>query len=71
MYYRTSKGEIVAECLDRKLVSFPDGHCELLNVEEMVSRRSKKLEYAMQAERPSAPVINSAALKKAASDRIL
>ena len=65
------KGEIVAECLDRKLVSFPNGGCELLSVEEMVSRRSKKVEYAMQAERPSAPVINSAALKKAASDRIL
>ena len=65
------KGEIVAECLDRKLVSFPDGRCELLSVEEMVSRRSKKVEYAMQAERPSAPVINSAALKKAASDHIL
>ena len=37
----------------------------------MVSRRSKKVEYAMQAERPSAPVINNAALKKAASDHIL
>ena len=65
------KGEIVAECLDRKLVSFPDGCCELLSVEEMVSRRSRKVEYAMQAERPSAPVINNAALKKAASDHIL
>ena len=65
------KGEIVAEYLDRKLVSFPDGRCELLNVEEMVSRRSKKVEYAMQAERLSVPVINSTALKKAASDHIL
>ena len=65
------KGEIVAEYLDRKLVSFPDGRCELLSVEEMVSRRSKKVEYAMQAERPSAPVINNASLKKAASDHIL
>lgn len=65
------KGEIVAEYLDRKLVSFPDGRCELLSVEEMVSRRSKKVEYAMQAERPSAPVINIASLKKAASDHIL
>ena len=65
------KGEIVAECLDLKLVSFPNGGCELLSVEEMVSRRSKKVEYAMQAERPSAPVINNASLKKAASDHIL
>jgi len=64
-------GEIVAECMDRKLVSFPDGRCELLSVEEMVSRRSRKVEYAMQAERPSAPVINNASLKKAASDHIL
>ena len=65
------KGEIVAECLDRKLISFSDGHCELLTVDEMLPRRSKKVEYAMQAERPSAPVINNAALKKAASDHIL
>ena len=65
------KGEIVAECLDLKLVSFPNGGCELLSVEEMVSRRSKKVEYAMQMERPSAPVISNAALKKAVSDRIL
>ena len=64
-------GEIVAECMDRKLVSFPDGRCELLSVEEMVSRRSRKVEYAVQAERPSAPVPSSAALKKAASERIL
>ena len=48
-----------------------DGRCELLSVEEMVSRRSRKVEYAMQAERPSAPVINNAVLKKASSDHIL
>ena len=64
-------GEIVAECMDRKLVSFLDGRCELLSVEEMVSRRSRKVEYAVQTERPSAPVPSSVALKKAASERIL
>ena len=48
-----------------------DGRCELLSVEEMVSRRSRKVEYAMQAERPSAPVINNPVLKKASSDHIL
>ena len=60
------KGEIVAECLDRKLVSYADGHCELLSLEELVLRRSRKVEYAVQKEKPSAPVPDSAALKKAA-----
>ena len=65
------KGIIIAACMDRKLVSFPGGHCELLSVDEMLSRRSRKVKYAVQAEKPSAPLINSAVLKKAASDHIL
>ncbi len=63
------KGEIVAECLDQKLISYADGHCELLTVDEMLPRRSRAVEYAVQTRRPAG--IRGAALKKAAAENLL
>lgn len=47
------KGEIVASCDDNNLVAFADGHCELLTVSEMFSRRSTAVTYAKQEEQPA------------------
>ena len=34
------RGEVVAECMEKKLLAFPGGHYELLSYDEMLSRRS-------------------------------
>ena len=65
------KGEIVAECEGMNLIAFSGGHCELLSIAEMLSRRATKVEYAIQESKAVIPTGDSAVWKKAKTDILL
>lgn len=65
------RGEIAAECDGKSLIAFGDGHCELLTLEEMLSRRNKTVEYAVQASTPAQPAVNGELWQEAANAHLM
>ena len=65
------RGEIAADCDGKSLIAFGDGHCELLTLEEMLSRRNKTVEYAVQASTPAQPAVNGELWQEAANAHLM
>ncbi len=65
------RGEIVAECEGQNLISFRDGQLEILSLEEMLKRRNKTVEYAVQPSKSETPAANGKLWQDAASAYLL